>query len=78
MVDGNMTADQQRPKWGAEDIMLNDGTGHFVMKEPFDEHCKNALNMKSVSGGYRTSTEMILSQYFSSEISVTNTRRPKT
>lgn len=49
MMDGNMTADHQRPKWGSEGISLADGTGHFVERQPFAEHCRTALSMKTVS-----------------------------
>lgn len=49
MIDGNMTADHQRPKWAAEDVCLSDGTGYFVTREPFTEHCETAANIKTVN-----------------------------
>jgi hypothetical protein len=49
MVDGNMTADHERPKYGAEDVCLSDGTGHFVERAPFQDHCKTASNVRTVS-----------------------------
>lgn len=50
LIDGNQTAGHNMGKYGGvDDVCLTDGTGYFVTRGPFQQHCENAINTKTVS-----------------------------
>jgi len=59
-MDGNFQAEHMRMKNPENDVLLSDGTGFMVSKEPYKSHLKSAVERWQISSISRVSAAIHL------------------
>jgi hypothetical protein len=52
VVDGNFTAEHMHMRNPSDDVELTNGTGYFVQRAPYEEHIKEAVEVKQVQHSF--------------------------